>query len=1030
MRMFARFKLCYDLAIVILLLQSLGFVAKASVPYLSPYERKPANRLVYMDAKGVLRWRDNNRIVDLFGENYYPPFSIDYESLKAVKANPEKVIREDLTHFVRMGYDTLRLHVFDRQISDAQGRIEENDHLRLLDYLIAQAKSRGIYTVLTAIAWWQVPGQSDGFSNNYTKQQMITNPKAVDEQCTYLRAFLMHKNRYDGMTYSMDPAIPVLELFNEPDLDGLPHKEIIAYINRLVAAVRSTGCRKPIFYNAWSEWLDCIANSKVDGASFSWYPSGLLSGHELTSNFLSTVNHFPSMRNPLIANKAKIVYEFDAADVPTGYLYPAMARAFREGGAQIATQFQYDLLPLAPTNVDWQTHFMNLVYAPQKALGMMIAGEAFHSLPRLKSYGDYPQNDRFGDFRVSWKEKLAEQLGSTNFLYSNNTKDNPPHPSELRRVVGCGSSPIVKYYGTGAYFLDKVENGVWRMEVYPDYVWIADPFGASNLQREVSRIYWRERLMTIHLPDLGMSYVARKIAGEPSYDTTNISKTSYQLNSKPIHSHRGEIKVTPGVYVLSRNSGMSIPKGISTTFIAPPQKNLPLALWMRKQPLPYPAGKPLSITATIASSSAANATLYYKTASSPAFRTLRMKEKSPYHYSATISENNVTSGLCQYSIAVRKNGKVTFYPQPDAGGLSTRFVTRPPIELLNFKSSETPYPPTLSNSPGQRVNSKWVTDTHSGSMALEVNSTGFGTKPACAAIRIPILGNLANSDNYNTVVIRARRTTPYTTGLEMGFVEGDGDAHGYIVPLSGRFTDISIPLSDLKPLWSTQNIHVDPTKWTAISLIYGAWLNPDNESKPQGYEIESIRLEYQAPVWSVPIVGGEQNLPLLTAKSRLNCEDNTGMYKMNTILDARQNGLVWRFGMPNAYGVMSVRENLSDLITPWKNHMDGYKDILIKIRACEPITTAVEIVFQEADGTPWGVTPHLTTQWQTIRIPVKSLQLFTWWHITPAGRGGIGDYCHLDRLSSIIINQGKWLYPQYADVSHAVEIASIQLSKR
>jgi len=982
-----------------------------------------------MDSKGVLRWQDDNKEVDLFGENYYPPFGIDYASLKAVGANPEKVIREDLTHFVRLGYDTLRLHVFDRQISDDQGHLLENEHLRLLDYLIDEAKKRGIYTVLTAIAWWPAPGKSEGFSNYYTKQQMITNPKAVDAECTYLREFLMHKNRYDDMTYSTDPAIPVLELFNEPDLDGLPHKEIIAYLNTLVDAVRSTGCKKPIFFNAWSNWLDCIAESKVNGATFSWYPSGLLSGHELTSNFLGTVSHFPSMRNPLIANKAKIVYEFDAADIPTGYLYPAMARAFREGGAQIATQFQYDLLPLAPTNVDWQTHYMNLVYAPQKALGMMIAGEAFHTLPRLKGYGDYPRNDRFGDFRVSWRLNMAERLGNHDFLYSNTTHDTPPHPAKLRHIAGCGSSPVVKYAGTGAYFLDRVTDGVWRMEVYPDYVWVADPFGATNLQREVSRIYWRRRAMTIHLPDLGVNYVARKIAGEPSYDTINERETAFPLNKTPFNARNGQIFVTPGVYILSRNARVSVPKGISATFIAPPPRKPPLAVWIQGENNPLPAGKALKVNATVAYSRQPSVTLYYRNSGNPRFQTVSMKETRPFQFSATVDGSRVRKGVFTYCIGVKSNGKEVFYPQPDAGGLTGRFQPLPPVYLLQFHSGSPLPKPSLSWSPGQTVKDSLVSGAKPGGVALEVDASGFGAPPACSGLRFRVPRISKSEKKYNVLVVRVRRTTPYTYGVEVGLVEDNGDAHGYVVPLSDQFTDVRIPFSHLSPLWSAKGDTVKVDHISEISLTFGAWLDTENAAKPQGYVIDDVRLEYQPSVRSIPIIGGNDPLPILTANSQLNCDKSAMPYQLDTVFSSHAHGLVWRLGMPSAEGVMSVRENLGGLIASWKGMMNGWKDILVRIRACESTTSAIEMVFQEDDGTPWGITLHITTQWQTLRIPVRNLQLFSWWHITPVGRGGPGDYCHLDHLASIIINQGKWLYPQYADESHAVEIESVQLSR-
>ncbi len=63
-----------------------------------------------------------------------------------------------------------------------------------------------------------------------------------------------------------------------------------------------------------------------------------------------------------------------------------------------------------------------------------------------------------------------------------------PSPAELRHVAGVGSSAIVDYEGTGAYFLDRLAEGVWRLELYPDAAWVVDPFTRSSLEREAARV--------------------------------------------------------------------------------------------------------------------------------------------------------------------------------------------------------------------------------------------------------------------------------------------------------------------------------------------------------------------------------------------------------------------------------------------------------------------------------------------------------------------------------------------------------------
>ena len=57
---------------------------------------------------------------------------------------------------------------------------------------------------------------------------------------------------------------------------------------------------------------------------------------------------------------------------------------------------------------EYGTHYMNLAYAPQKALSLMLAGEVFHSIPMYKNHGSYPGNTTFDGFKVNYEKDLAE----------------------------------------------------------------------------------------------------------------------------------------------------------------------------------------------------------------------------------------------------------------------------------------------------------------------------------------------------------------------------------------------------------------------------------------------------------------------------------------------------------------------------------------------------------------------------------------------------------------------------------------------
>jgi len=276
-----------------------------------------------------LRWQDTGDEVALFGVNYYTPFWHNYPDLKDIGASHKQVIDQDVLHFARMDLDVLRLHVFDREVSDQEGNLLTNEHLDLLDYLIARPRSEES-TRSSRPSPGGRAGDSPGFSTRWTMHQMTTDPAARKPQTTYLQQFVKHVNPYTHLAYQDDPAVVCLELINEPQYPaGTSDEQVVDYINALADAVRETGCRKPIFYNGWGQRLAVVERAHVDGSSFGWYPSGLVAGHSLRRNFLPVVNVYggsdewnPSMRAEVIAHKAKIIYEFDAADIPAATCIP------------------------------------------------------------------------------------------------------------------------------------------------------------------------------------------------------------------------------------------------------------------------------------------------------------------------------------------------------------------------------------------------------------------------------------------------------------------------------------------------------------------------------------------------------------------------------------------------------------------------------------------------------------------------------------------------------------------------------------
>mgnify|MGYP001627214051 FL=1 len=982
-----------------------------------------AGRAVLFDEYGILRWQDSGEEVALFGVNYYAPFSLDYHQLKALNISIEETIDRDLLHFARMGLNLIRLHVWDREISDREGNLVDNEHLRLLDYLIAKAKERGIYTLLTPIAWWTTPNPSNGFSNFFTMHQLTTDPIARKAQQNYLAQFVQHVNRYTGLAYKDDSSIVGFELINEPLYPpSTTDEQVRDYINALAEAIRRTGCKKPLFYNGWGDRFAAVRDSIVEGCSFGWYPTGLVAGHSLKQNFLPIVDDYPSMRAPELARKAKIVYEFDAADVPGSYIYPAMARAFRSGGAQIAAQFQYDVLPLAPFNINWQTHYLNLVYTPNKAVSFIIAAEAFRRLPRLKTYGRYPESSRFGPFRVSYKEDLSEMVTEKEFFYSNDTKTEPIEPEKLERIIGCGSSPIVQYEGTGAYFLEKLSSGVWRLEVYPDAVWVNDPYGRPIIDREVARVYWRERKMKIKLPDLGKNFTVEPLNEGNKFRAKAIS---------------GGFKIRPGVYLLKRQGArvelgkVRLPVTIGLReFYAPPSKDSPLTVW--HEPVrEWVEGKPLTIVAVVAfHREPEKVMLNLRSESETAFRSIPMKPKKANLYEATIPGRWLKAGKISYFVSVRVGHELLTFPIKLNDKPGAEF-TIPKTQTI-FSVHEGDKPPEIFYSGPERhkAASEVVQGSEQGKWALRLTATGFGELPSSAGVRLKVAAvNFPVTEASSLVlVVRARSLQPQTKAVEIGLVERDGSAFGYNVPLTTVWRDIEVPMESLGPLWGTKRNRIQVSRISELSIVFGAWLYGEESDMPHGFEIESVTVKPK--VWELTVLPKGSPIALFDAERHQVTVQGDAPFR--TSLVGGMNRVALRIsvdGFNPPPSSVSFRNDLSEELMPRRDELVQCDTLVIKARCVTPITNRVEIVLIERDGTPWGTEFDLTTDWRVILLPFSSLRHFDHWGTTPQGRGGRDDRLRPENIAAVNVCFGAWLFPNRSKERHIIEIEEIALAK-
>lgn len=470
--------------------------------------------LVYQDREGVIRWSGDDSRVALYGANYCLPSACDYRAAGYVGGDRDAMIAEDLDHFKRMGWNGLRLSFWgDWQNTDARGNLIDNDHLRLLERLIDEATKRGIYMLLSPIVTYnsQWPEMTDttniGFMNTFSKADLILDPVAKQAQKNYVVQLLNHTNRYTGRKIKDEPNILFIEVINEPAQFPDKPEEMTDYINGMVDAIRSTGCEKLTFYNVSQNFkvAPIVAASKVDGGTYAWYPNALNNHREIKGNQLLCVDRYEQLLDPVMKGKSRIVYEFDATDRVDGIQVPAMVREFVRGGCQFMAMFSYDMLRTAPQNLGWETHFVNMVYTPRKAVASMIAAEIARRIAPGEPNPYYPENCRFGDFRVSYEENLAMLNSSDMYYHTGNTVDTPKDLSQLCHIAGVGSSPMVEYGGNGIYFIDRENDGSWTLDLYPDIIAVGDAFDNPSPYKQLVISDCRERDIAVSLPGLTKS---------------------------------------------------------------------------------------------------------------------------------------------------------------------------------------------------------------------------------------------------------------------------------------------------------------------------------------------------------------------------------------------------------------------------------------------------------------------------------------------------------------------------------------------
>lgn len=769
----------------------------------------PGKHSTYVDGQGVIRWSADNSEVHGFGVNYSTPFAHAFRMAERLGISHEEAIMQDIYHFARLDFNLYRVHVWDVEISDTLGNLLQNEHLRLFDFAVNEMKKRGMKFVITPIAFWgngwpEPDFETPGFATKYGKAGCLVHPEAIKAQENYLYQFLNHVNPYTGIAYKDDPDVIAFEVSNEPHHPGTV-EEVKTFINHMVAAMRRTGTQTPIFYNVTHSihLYRAYMEADVQGGTFQWYPTGLVANRQINGNYLPHVSEYfiPFAEDEDFKKMAKIVYEFDAADVEGNYMYPAMARSFREAGMQVATHFDYDAMFLAPYNTNYGTHYMSLPYAPQKALSLKIASAVFHDIPRYSNFGGFPANTTFGNFRIDYENDLTELVSDTRFFYSNHTSSTPPSPAELTEIAGFGNSPVVKYDGKGAYFLDRINNGLWRLEVMPDAHWLGDPYARVSPNRQVAAVHYTKRDMTLHIPGLGDDFRIRAINEGNDFATT---------------VKDGKFEIMPGVYILQARRNRVMVREDATfknmrlnEFVAP-EPNLEVTLVKKLSPAEFSANLPAEIRFEVISPE------------KPAHVVLSMYGESGSRqiqavyagndlYTATLPVEATTHGILNYFITLEFAEKNLTFPAGDAGRpFDWDFHDREPY-TLKFITSDQPIVLWCAYHNNHETMRPWVRQINPRPSAgqgkgmlhydldqVPLSQDGTGRTPIHTfkySFRDQVSGRKNELPKKEYLVVKGQSLTKSPVKLEISLTDKEGNVFSYPIELNNHTDEQKISLS-------------------------------------------------------------------------------------------------------------------------------------------------------------------------------------------------------------------------------------------
>lgn len=132
------------------------------------------------------------------------------------------------SHLARYGINCVRIHHHDwrspRGLIDAKhpdSRHLDAEMLDRFDFFVSELKKQGIYVDLNlnvARAFQPGDGVKDAGQLGFGKAVTLFDPRIIELQKEFARAYLTHRNPYTGLEYRQEPAVALVEILNENSL--------------------------------------------------------------------------------------------------------------------------------------------------------------------------------------------------------------------------------------------------------------------------------------------------------------------------------------------------------------------------------------------------------------------------------------------------------------------------------------------------------------------------------------------------------------------------------------------------------------------------------------------------------------------------------------------------------------------------------------------------------------------------------------------------------------------------------------------